>query len=402
MFFSSYKRFVLKGFVGDIFSTLISVLTSLSIVNYLDDALYGSYIYGVAIAMPLITFTSISSELIILSDNKTSARKDILYSRILLALIAIPVLFLISYLDKTSAIPWFLLGSIYFVKLLDNISRILYSYLYLEDKIRKINFYKIFNQLFLFFGLGIFSVITQSISIGLLITFFLRIALILYQIYEVKHLLDFKFSKLLTSKLEKYHFLLGAIPFFQVLNLSIPKIVSQNLFGVKFVGVIGAVVLVPSFLEVISTSINKTIRNRLSKMIDDSININKFLQKIFVASLLLSFFTGSMLLVFQNFLELILSDKVNGQIFNILLILLGIPFLISSHNYYFILIKLREFKTLLTIQIFFSFVTLVLSLTLISTYEFFGYALTYLFFSLICYFVLRYQSQIYLLNNEKK
>ena len=109
MFFSSYKRFVLKGFVGDIFSTLISVLTSLSIVNYLDDALYGSYIYGVAIAMPLITFTSISSELIILSDNKTSARKDILYSRILLAFIALPVLFLISYLDKTSAIPWFCL-----------------------------------------------------------------------------------------------------------------------------------------------------------------------------------------------------------------------------------------------------------------------------------------------------
>ena len=140
-----------------------------------------------------------------------------------------------------------LLASIYFVKLLDNISRILYSYLYLEDKIRKINFYKIFNQLFLFFGLGIFSVITQSISIGLLITFSLRIALILYQIYEVKHLLDFRFSKLLTSKLEKYHFLLGAIPFFQVLNLSIPKIVSQNLFGVKFVGIIGAVVLVPSF-----------------------------------------------------------------------------------------------------------------------------------------------------------
>ena len=161
MFFSSYKKFVLKGFVGDIFSTLISVLTSLSIVNYLDDALYGSYIYGVAIAMPLITFTSISSELIILSDNKTSARKDILYSRILLAFIALPVLFLISYLDKTSAIPWFLLASIYFVKLLDNISRILYSYLYLEDKIRKINFYKIFNQLFLFFGLGIFSVITK-------------------------------------------------------------------------------------------------------------------------------------------------------------------------------------------------------------------------------------------------
>ena len=79
--------------------------------------------------------------------------------------------------------------------------------------------------------------------------------------------------------------------------MSIPKIVSQNLFGVKFVGIIGAVVLVPSFLEVISTSINKTIRNRLSKMIDDSINISKFLQKIFFASLLMSFFTGLTLLV---------------------------------------------------------------------------------------------------------
>ena len=49
-------------------------------------------------------------------------------------------------------------------------------------------------------------------------------------------------------------------------------------------------------------------------MIDDSINISKFLQKIFFASLLMSFFTGLTLLVFQNFLELILSNKVNGQI----------------------------------------------------------------------------------------
>ena len=58
----------------------------------------------------------------------------------------------------------------------------------------------------------------------------------------------------------------------------------------------------------------------------------------------MSFFTGLTLLVFQNFLELILSNKVNGQIYNILLILIGIPFLLSSHNYYFILIKFKNLK----------------------------------------------------------
>ena len=142
-FFSNYKKLVISGFIGDISATLISVLTSLFLVNFVDDVLYGSYVYGLAIAIPLITFSSISGESVVLSDNNLEIKKEIFYTRIKVAFLVTPLLFLISYFDNSNTIPWFLLVFIYLVKLLENISRLLYSYLYLEDKIKLINIFKI-------------------------------------------------------------------------------------------------------------------------------------------------------------------------------------------------------------------------------------------------------------------
>ena len=180
-FFSNYKKLVISGFIGDISATLISVLTSLFLVNFVDDVLYGSYVYGLAIAIPLITFSSISGESVVLSDNNLESKKEIFYTRIKVAFVVIPLLFLISYFDNSNTIPWFLLVFIYLVKLLENISRLLYSYLYLEDKIKLINIFKIINQSLFFIGLGIISSVTQSITYGLVFVFFTRIFLIYIQ-----------------------------------------------------------------------------------------------------------------------------------------------------------------------------------------------------------------------------
>ena len=81
-FFQIIKKLVIAGFIGDISATLISVLTSLILVNFVDDVLYGSYIYGLAIAIPLITFSSISGESVVLSDNDLESKKEIFYTRI--------------------------------------------------------------------------------------------------------------------------------------------------------------------------------------------------------------------------------------------------------------------------------------------------------------------------------
>ena len=73
-FFSNYKKLVIAGFIGDISATLISVLTSLILVNFIDDVLYGSYIYG-RNCNSINNFSSISGESVVLSDNDLESKK---------------------------------------------------------------------------------------------------------------------------------------------------------------------------------------------------------------------------------------------------------------------------------------------------------------------------------------
>ena len=388
-FLSNYKKFVFKGFIGDIISTLITTLTSLSLVNYLDDVLYGSYIYGVAIALPLITLTSISGESVILSNNNEESKKDIFYTRIRISIFILPILFIISYFDKSNAIPWFLLTFIYFVKLQESISRLLYSYLYLEDRIKEINYFKISNQLLIFIGLGIISPFTQSITNGLIFTFLFRILLLVIQINGIKHYLKFDKDKLFKLNIDKKYFVLGSISFLSALNISIPKIISQNIYGVEFMSVLGAILLVPSFLEVIFTSVNKSIRNRLSKMVDEFLNIRLFILKVLTIFFISVFAIGITLFLFQDYLYVFLSARVIGNLQNILFILFGVPLLVSSYNFYFLLIKLEEFKMLLKLQIFLTFVSFSSSYYFINQSGLEGFSINYIIFALLSFFLYR-------------
>ena len=388
-FLSNYKKFVFKGFIGDIISTLITTLTSLSLVNYLDDVLYGSYIYGVAIALPLITLTSISGESVILSNNNEESKKDIFYTRIRISIFIFPILFIISYFDTSNAIPWFLLTFIYFVKLQESISRLLYSYLYLDDRIKEINYFKISNQLLIFIGLGIISPFTQSITNGLIFTFLLRILLLVIQINGIKHYLKFDKAKLFKLHIDKKYFVLGSISFLTALNISIPKIISQNIYGVEFMSVLGAILLVPSFVEVIFTSVNKSIRNRLSKMVDEFLNIRHFIFKVLTIFFISVLAMGITLFLFQDYLYLFLSARVIGNLQNILFILFGVPLLVSSYNFYFLLIKLEEFKMLLKLQIVLTFVSFSSSYYFINQLGLEGFSINYIIFALFSFFLYR-------------
>ena len=389
-FFSNYKKLVISGFIGDISATLISVLTSLFLVNFVDDVLYGSYVYGLAIAIPLITFSSISGESVVLSDNNLESKKEIFYTRIKVAFVVIPLLFLISYFDNSNTIPWFLLVFIYLVKLLENISRLLYSYLYLEDKIKLINIFKIINQSLFFIGLGIISSVTQSITYGLVFVFFTRIFLIYIQINGVNKYLDFNLQRLFILKINKKFIFLGFIAFLHSFNTSIPKIILQNIYGVQLMSVLGAVLLIPSFVEVIFTSVNKTVRNRISKMIDDYQDTNSFIFKILYLSIAVVCVLSILLILLQDFLPLLLSSKIEGNLFNVILILLGTPFLISSYNFYFILIKEKKFKILFQILIMLSIISAFSSYLLINNFGLIGFSYNYLVFSSFYYLGFRY------------
>ena len=174
--------------------------------------------------------------------------------------------------------------------------------------------------------------------------YFRSVFLIYIQINGVNKYLDFNLQRLFILKLNKKYIFLGFIAFLQSFNISIPKIVLQNIYGVQLMSVLGAVLLIPSFVEVIFTSVNKTVRNRISKMIDNYQDTNSFIFKILYLSIAVVCVLSIMLILLQDFLPLLLSSKIEGNLFNVILILLGTPFLISSYNFYFILIKEKKFK----------------------------------------------------------
>ena len=383
-----YRDLVLKGYTGDFVVLVFQALSIFLFVNNNPNYLYASWVLVLTIVNPIVGFSSMSMDSIIATEKDIEKVKSFLLFRLRNILVFLPILLIINFLYESSASPWFLLVIAYFLKSFEGFA-ISFRGMYYRDKtISKVNKSKILGKFGYVLGFGFFLQELESLTLTLIIILLWNI--LVFFIYDVFFLKNFEFIQKASffnfknhSLLLKKYSLLGFNTFLQLIVISFPQVLIEQMLNLEILSFIGIVMLFNSAFDTVYLSSINSLRKSYSELISDRKKLNSFVKKIiflFIVYLVL-------LLVFFNFFGNIFFNIYNQyfsfQVEVMSLVLLG-SFLFYTANVlnfeYFVKREVAQITKLFFVR---ALCAVVISYYLIVEFSEYSFGLVYLSSNLV-------------------
>jgi hypothetical protein len=254
-----YRDLVLKGYTGDFVVLVFQALSIFLFVNNNPNYLYASWVLVLTIVNPIVGFSSMSMDSIIATEKDIQKVKSFLLFRLRNILVFLPILLIINFLYESSASPWFLLVIAYFLKSFEGFA-ISFRGLYYRDKtISKVNKSKILGKFGYVLGFGFFLQELESLTLTLIIILLWNV--LVFFIYDVFFLKNFEFIQKASffkfknhSLLLKKYSLLGFNTFLQLIVISFPQVLIEQILSLEILSFIGIVMLFNSAFDTVYLS----------------------------------------------------------------------------------------------------------------------------------------------------
>ncbi|WP_027965272.1 oligosaccharide flippase family protein [Halalkalibacillus halophilus] len=296
----------------------------------------GIYTFSVAICAPLILFSSLQMRNVYVTDAKDeNSINEYLVTRLLTSIFSLVPITLIMISLQLDKLEIQLLYLVFFLYTLDSISDIFYGVFQKVNLMKYLATSQILRAAILILSLLIYYLLDISIIVFLtLLVFTTAMRVMFYDLKKAKKIEQINVNSVSIEKIKGILILslpLGVVSLLVSLNIQIPRYYLEYFTTIEQVGIFAAIFQLANIGLILVNSIGQLVAPKLALYFKD--NIKKFVKFSLITMILISIFSGIILLIVylfgNNIIHIIYGSNFSdaGNIFFVIMLATSVGYL---------------------------------------------------------------------------